>query len=253
MRTRSGGALAAATALLLAGCGGGSTGTGGAPPTSPDAVVSSATGPANVTCPYGGGGLCVGRLDAGRHRSQALHPALAYAVPRGWDNPEDLEANYELLPPGATAPAVEAGDADYVGVYRDVALEDGCATGPVGGLARTPAAYFRHLSGRPDLVLTRPRPTHVGGLSGLVADLHQAPTWHRTCPYSGGKPLSSVLVGIADAGLDHPIVPRQTMRLYLLQFHRAVLAVEVEDVHSLGTLTASSRIVRTFHFATGQR
>jgi hypothetical protein len=253
MHARSAWAPAVVAALLLAGCGSGSSSTTGAPPTSPDPVVSSATGPAFVTCPYGGGGLCVGALDAGRHRSRALHPALTYSVPGGWDNPEDLEANYELLPPGATPPAVEAGDANYIGVYRDVALEDGCATGPVAGLVRTPAAYFRHLSSRPDLVMTRPRPAHVGGLSGLVADLHQAPTWRRTCPYSGGRPLSSVLVGIADAQLDHPILPRQTMRLYLLQFNRTVLAVEVEDVHTAGTLTAYSRIVRTFHFATGQR
>jgi hypothetical protein len=206
-----------------------------------------------VTCPDGGGGLCVGQLDAGRHRSQALHPALTYSVPRGWANPEDLQANYELLPPGASPPAVEAGDADYIGVYRDVALEDGCATGPVARLVRTPAAYFRHLSSRPDLVMTRPRRAQVGGLSGLVADVHQAPAWRRACPYSGGKPHSSVLVGIADPELDHPILPHQTMRRYLLQFHRSVLAVEVEDVHTVGTLTAYSRIVRTFHFATGQR
>jgi hypothetical protein len=81
-----------------------------------------------------------------------------------------------------------------------------------------------------------------------VADLSQRSTWHRTCPYSQGLPLSSVLVGRADPGLDHNVIPRQTMRLYLLQDHRVVTAVEVEDVRSAGHLPAYSRIVGTFRF-----
>lgn len=59
------------------------------------------------------------------------------------------------------------------------------------------------------------------------------------------------LAGVADSGLDHAILPRQTMRLYLLQDHRVVLAIEVEDVRSEGELPSYSRVVRTFHFATG--
>ena len=177
---------------------------------------------------------------------------MAYTVPRGWQNMEDLDANLELLPPKARLSSVDAGTADYIGVYRDVTLEDGCATGPVRGLARTPAAMMQHLQGRPDLRVARLHPVRVGGLPGLVADLSQRPMWHRTCPYSGGRPLSSVLVGLADQGLDHPIIPRQTMRLYLLQDHRVVIAVELEDVHSVGTLPAYSRIVRTFHFLVRQ-
>jgi hypothetical protein len=164
---------------------------------------------------------------------------------------EDLDANVELLPPGAALSQVDAGTSDYIGVYRDVTLEDGCATGPVRGMDDTPAAMVQHLRRRPDLVVSRVRSVRVGGLGGRVADLRQRPTWRRTCPYSEGRPLSSVLVGIADPGLDHPIIPQQTMRLYLLAFHRTVIAIEVEDVRSAGHLAAYSRIVSTFRFASG--
>jgi hypothetical protein len=92
----------------------------------------------------------------------------------------------------------------------------------------------------------------VGGLAGLVADLSQRHTWRHTCPYSGGLPLSSVLFGIADRGLDHPILPRQTMRLYLLAFHRTVIAVEVDDVRSAGHLSGYSRVVSSFRFSPGR-
>jgi hypothetical protein len=169
-------------------------------------------------------------------------------VPQGWQNMEDLDANLELLPPHSALAQIDAGTADYIGVYRDVTLEDGCATGPVRGLDDTPTAMMQHLERRPDLMVSELHTVRVGGLAGLVADLRQRPTWHRNCPYSDGRPLSSVLVGIADHGLDHPIIPRQTMRLYLLTFHGAVIAVEVEDVHSAGHLAAYSQIVSSFRF-----
>jgi hypothetical protein len=162
---------------------------------------------------------------------------------------EDLDANVELLPPHSALSRLDDGTADYIGVYRNVTLEDGCATGPVRGLDHTPTAMMQHLQTRPDLVVARLHSVRVGGLAGLVADLHQRPPWRRTCPYSDGQPLSSVLVGLADRGLDHPLTPHQTMRLYLLAFHGTVLAVEVEDVRSAGHLAAYSRIVSSFRFS----
>jgi hypothetical protein len=205
------------------------------------------------SCPNPAGGLCLGRLTAGGYHTQAFRPGLRYVVPGGWQNMEDLDANVELLPPRSALSGVDAGTADYIGVYRDVTLEDGCDTGPVPGLADTPAGMMQHLRRRPDLVVARVRTVRIGGLTGQVADRRQRPTWRRTCPYSDGRPLSSVLVGIADHGLDHPIVPKQTMRLYLLAFHGTVIAVEVEDVRSAGHLAAYSRVVSTFRFLTGPR
>jgi hypothetical protein len=244
---------------LLAACSGGSdTADHAAPgPTHGSPSNSTAEKPsssrASVTlpdCPNPHGGFCLGRLPGGRYTTQEFHPALTYVVPRGWQNMEDLDANVELLPPGVPLSGVDAGTSDYIGVYRDVTLADGCATRPVPGLPRTAAAMMRHLHQRPDLRVDRARRVRVGGLSGRVADLSQRPGWHRTCPYAGGQPLSNVLIGVADAGLDHAIVPGQTMRLYLLQDRRVVLAIEVEDVRSAGRLASYSRIVGTFHFST---
>ena len=162
---------------------------------------------------------------------------------------EDLDANAELLPPGASLSGIDAGTADFIGVYRDVSLEDGCATGPVRGLTLTPAAMMGHLEHRPGLRVAGLHGVRVGGLTGLVADLTLAPSWTGTCSYSDGRPMSSVVVGLADPGLDHNVLPRQTMRLYLLRYHRVVIAIEVEDVRSEGRLPAFSQIVRRFRFA----
>ncbi len=234
---------------LVVGCGGGTSTRASAPtPTGTDAQAQPAEPPA---CPNPAGGACLGRLTAGTYRTHGFRPGLRYVVPRGWQNMEDLDANVELLPPHSALSRIDAGTADYIGVYRDVSLEDGCATGPVRGLERTPTAMMQHLRRRPDLVVARLHRVRVGGLVGLVADLRQRPTWRRTCPYSGGRPLSSVLVGIADRGLDHPIVAQQTMRLYLLALHGTVIAVEVEDVRSAGHLAAYSRIVSSFRFFLG--
>jgi hypothetical protein len=246
---------------LLSGCGGAgskapSAGSAGSPSGSPTGgttmrASTSTTPPVPlVQCPNPGGGLCLGELSAGRYTSRAFHPALTYSVPRGWQNMEDLDANVELLPPHAALAGIDAGTSDFIGVYRDVALADGCPTRPVPGLASTPVAMMRHLEQRPDLRLVGLRAVRVGGLTGLVADLSQRPTWHGTCPYSSGQPLSNILIGVADVGLDHAIIGRQTMRLYLLQYQHVVIAIEVEDVRSAGLLASYSRIVRTFHFAT---
>jgi uncharacterized protein YceK len=247
--------------LLLSGCGsagskapgaGNAGSSSGSPTDGTTTEASTSTTPAVplLDCPNPGGGLCLGELSAGRYTSQAFHPALTYVVPRGWQNMEDLDANLELLPPNAALAGIDAGTADYIGVYRDGALADGCPTRAVPGLASTPVAMMRHLQERPDLRLVGLRPVRLGGLTGLVADLSQRPAWHRTCPYSGGQPLSNVLIGVADVGLDHAIIPRQTMRLYLLQYQHVVIAIEVEDVRSAGRLASYSRIVHTFHFAT---
>lgn len=233
---------------LFGGCGGGTTTSRPAPTSTRTAGQGQALPP---PCPNPDGGECLGTLPAGRHSTRAFRPGLQYVVPQGWQNMEDLDTNMELLPPGSTLSQIDAGTSDFIGVYRDVTLEDGCATGPVRGLNHTPTAMMQHLQRRPDLVVAGLHRVRVGGLAGLVADLRQRPTWHRTCPYSAGRPLSSVLVGIADSGLDHNIIPGQTMRLYLLAFHGTVIAVEVEDVRSAGHLAAYSRIVSTFRFSPG--
>lgn len=246
-------AVLALTLGLLSGCGGASS-TSATAPTSSRATTAAPSGQPAVplSCPNPGGGVCLGTLAAGTYRTHAFRPGLRYVVARGWQNMEDLDANVELLPPRSALSGIDAGTDDYIGVYRDVTLEDGCATGPVRGLAHTPAAMMQHLRGRPDLVVARLHAVRVGGLPGLVSDLRQRATWRRTCPYSGGRPLSSLLVGLADHGLDHPIVPRQTMRLYLLAFHGTVIAVEVEDVRSAGHLAAYSHVVSTFRFRTAR-
>lgn len=236
-------------AALAAGCGTSNPAHSDSPATLPTTTTNAPQqSPTAAACPNPNGGECLGTLTAGSYHTSAFRPQLRYTVPPGWQNMEDLDANVELIPPYSALSQVDAGTGDYIGIYRDVTLEDGCASGPVRGLAHTPAAMMKHLKQRPDLSVLGLHRIRVGGLSGLVADIRQRPTWRRTCPYSGGQPLSSVLVGLADTGLDHPVIPRQTMRLYLLALKRSVVAIEAEDVHTAGRLKAYSRIVSRFHF-----
>jgi hypothetical protein len=179
-------------------------------------------------------------------------PTITYTVPDGWINFEDLPGNFALLPPGYDHAGVDAGTSDFIGVYTSVVLDRAdCVEGPVYGVGSTPQAFAAGIAKRPGIIATTPKPATISGLTGLVLDLKIDPTWTKTCPYSNGVPVVPVIEGQPPTQVEHNVIPKQVMRLYLLPYDKGTLAIEVEDVSSGGShLAAYSKIVDQFRFKT---
>jgi hypothetical protein len=205
-----------------------------------------------VPCPAGGSGnRCLGPIAAGTYTTVRFIPTLTYAVPDGWSNLEDLDGNFLLIPPGYDHAGVDAGTSDFIGVYTSIVLDrPDCVEGPVDGIGRTPQAFAAGIAKRPGIVATTAKPATIGGLQGLVMDLKIDPKWTKACPYSNGLPVVPVIEGQAPSELEHNVMPKQVMRLYLLPYENGTLAIEVEDVSS-GTgshLADYSKVVGQFQF-----
>jgi hypothetical protein len=155
-----------------------------------------------------------------------------------------------FVPPGGDWTAVDRGQSDYIDVVTRVAnAREGCADGH--GNARTPEGIVRWLRHEPGIAPITPRPVTIGGLSGVVVDIRMRSDWTTTCPWSQGFPAQQVFTGLAPspAKLNHAAYPgRAVMRLYLLQYKRGTLAIEIEDVGD-EKLAAYSAVVKTFRFA----
>jgi hypothetical protein len=230
--------------LMATGCSGNSSPAEAPRSSSTSTVVS--TEPAHA-CPNPHGGICLGRLDAGEYSTAEFQPTLTYSVPAGWDNEEDLPGNFLLLPPGEDLAGVDAGTSDYIGVYIGVKASGGCDGLPDAGL--TPQQIAAVIRQDPDLEVTQPRQTEVGGLRGLVMDIELSQKLSKDCPSFGevGHAVPLIL-GVPPSSLDHAIVDGLTMRLYLLAHDGGSLAIEVDDVHKGQNLTDYSELIRHFHF-----
>jgi len=204
------------------------------------------------SCPNVDGGTCLGQLSAGTYQTSTFHPAITYTVPSGWSNFEDLPGNFLLVPPSGNLPGVNSGTSDYIGIYTSVAAAAaGCADGPAIGVGYTPKAIARWIEHKRGLVSTRPIHVSVGRLRGLRLDIHLSKSWKKKCPYSHGKPSIQLIAGIAPSGLVHTVVPRLTIRLYLLNYKAGTLGVEVDDVHKDHPhLGEYSRLLRQVKFGT---
>jgi hypothetical protein len=253
-------------AVVIAGCSSGAASPAGptppvaATPSAPASNVPSASqratstsspGPSLAPCPNPEGGLCLGPIAAGTYTTVLFQPALTYTVRSGWANLEDTPGNFLLLPPGFDLPGVNAGTSDFIGVYTQVALDrDDCTEGPAPGIGFTPAAIGAALTKRAGLVTTEPEPVSIGGLDGVVLDIQLDPKWTKGCFYAPGVPLVPILEGRPPSGLEHNVIPAQTMRLYLLEYRDGSLAIEVNDVATAGShLGGYSDVVTTFDFA----
>jgi hypothetical protein len=241
-------------ALLLGACSVSGDAAGGSP-TRDDAASPSVA--AHGTCPPAGEGTCSGELQPGTaQRSESFRPQVTFEVPEpGWVNAEDYPGNYALVPPGGTIAGINAETSDFIGLATSVAPSRlrrpaGCRFAPVPG-PWTPVTMAKHLADQPGVSARGPRPTSLGGLTGVVLDLRadrEAPlttctvdgrTFAFTAPFSGRPPTF----------LDHAVAPGRTMRLYLLAYRRGVLGVELTDVDSAGGgLADLEAVTRTLHF-----
>lgn len=254
--------------VLLAACAGGSgspsANTADATTSPANATASDSPGPTNVAdashepssaaiCPNPHGGACLGELDAGTYTTQVFETPLTYAVPEGWSNYEDLAGNFIVVPPSGSLDGIDAGTADYVGVYDGIGVADAeCFERQQSGIDLTPAAMAAWFVEHQGLDASEPTSVTVGGLEGVVVDLRIAEGYTEGCPYEGyeGVPMVPMLIGAGPAGLHHVAVGENVTRLYLLEGQNGrVVAIEVSDVPGGAELEELDSIVDEFVFS----
>lgn len=207
-----------------------------------------------VVCPNPHGGACLGELDAGTYTTQVFETPLTYTVPEGWSNYEDLPGNFIVVPPSGSLDGIDAGTADYVGVYDGIAVADAeCIERQQSGVDLTPAAMAAWFVEHEGLDTTSPTDVTVGGLEGVVVDLRIAESYTEGCPYEGyeGVPMVPMLIGAGPAEVHHVALGENVTRLYLLEGQNGrVVAIEVSDVRGGAELGELDSIVGEFVFST---
>ena len=196
------------------------------------------------------------------YTTKRFDPAITYSVPDdGWANYEDLYGNFLLVPPGNDLAGVNAGTSDYIAVYRGVlptqpgASSCGDLQYPLGKQpGPTPQDLVDYYQNQPELMVTEPETTTVGGLQGLVIDIDANPDMELTTCHDeidgSTVELDWVISGIAGSEFDHGVGREQTMRLYLLQHEDLVLGIEVIDADSGPTsLDSMTEVAESLSFA----
>jgi hypothetical protein len=216
--------------------------------TKPTAEPATAPSPATDCANRSPGDACLGSLDAGRHKTTLFSPAFSYRMPSGWSNYHDQSHDFLLGPPGVSNEEAQGGG-DYVELFSDlVGVAASRCTEHAATRAKTPKAMARLLRGRPELDVSKPRPTRIGGLRGLVVTLRLAPRWKKGC-LGQTDPAAVVLVGIPPSGVVHGVGPGISVRLYLLKRRPRALVIEVDDLRGGRDLHRYGKVVRSVRFA----
>jgi len=212
-------------------------------------------------CPNPDGLNCIGALTADEEYTTATFtPTLTYSVPgAGWMNLEDTPGNFLLVPPNQPLEAVNAGTSDFIGVYTSVVAgqlnsNGTCEVERVPGVETTPDAMVQWMRAQPELDVSEPVATSVGGFAGLRVDVRTADgaTLPSCTDAESGQKVTVFLliVGAGPSSLAHGAVPGITVRLYLLDYGGGVLAVEVADVDAApATRDELSSVVDGFTFS----
>ncbi|HEY8057395.1 MAG TPA: hypothetical protein VID94_01520 [Acidimicrobiales bacterium] len=239
--------------VLLVGCGG----DDGAEEAATTTTTTPATTTVGVDCPNPEGGsinTCLGDLDAGAHETTTLAPTLAYLVPDGWSNQEDLPGNFLLLPPGSTLEGVNPETSDFLGVYSSVGAPLGCAEQADPAVASTPQAMVDWLGTQAAIEVSAPTPVTIGGLSGLQVDLaFDDARAEAGCTDDLGS-YALAIVGTGRSSLAHGVSPGYALRLAFLTNGDAVMAVELADAPDGGSdyedfWGTAADVVDSFRFA----
>lgn len=203
-------------------------------------------------CPHPFGGQCVGDLEGGRrYRTVAFTPPITYTTPSGWSNLEDLPGNFLLLPPGRNVEGVDAGTADYLGVYAGgtVAAAD-CSPKPMPGVGLEPDAVVAALAERPGLNVTEPRAVVVGGLEGVAIAIDLEPDTAAGCKIGGDRTIIPLIIGVGPASLEHAQEAGYRTHLYVLanDEDRSNVIVEVSDVDGDKRPFDYERVIKDLRF-----
>lgn len=223
---------------LIASCGGESTSSPDAESEqsdNPSAASSQGSEPpteAPIVCPNPMGGQCLGEVEGGNpYRTATFTPQFTYTTPAGWSNMEDLPGNFLLLPPGRSIDGVDAGTADYLGIYSGASVSAAdCAPEPMPGVGLKPDAVVTALAERPGLNVSAPKEVVLGGLKGLVIAIDLEPDTTAGCKVEGDLTIIPLFIGVGPASVEHAQVPGLRTHLYVLDNGRSNVIVEVSDV-----------------------
>lgn len=178
------------------------------------------------------GGSCLGELTPGTYSTSTFTPAITYTVPDdGWANWEDLPGIFLLLPPGESLDGVDADTSDFIGVYRSIAAAAAnCEEVPEPGVGKSAQDLAAWFTSQPGLEVSKPEPTNVGGLTGLVIEVSLMPDWTGTCPFAPAVPLVPLIIGTkTSVGVHHVMQASYATRLYLLDLQGDNIVIEVVD------------------------
>ena len=200
-------------------------------PTSSAAPRTVAPSPAPTTgtgCPNPDGGTCRGALKAGTYTSSSFVPALTYTVPDGWQNLEDLDGSFVLLPPGGSIEEYYKAKGDGITLLSDAyAARESCDFGPAAGVTRTPDGIVGYLRQRPSLHISEPQPVTVGGLTGLVVDMALVPENALAC-LAPDRWDPAIFAQAGQQGVVAGPGENELLRLYLLDRSGKVTTVALD-------------------------
>lgn len=234
----------------MSGCAVGRESGGPSEPAAETGTVAPTTASSQAACPSPHGGVCLGLLAAGTYRTRAFERGLSYTVPDGWSNLEDLPGQVLLLPPGRSVDGVDAGTADYLGVYDGVAVAAAdCSPRPEPGVGSGAEGVATALRERPGLEVSPAQEVTVGGLRGLVVDISLVEGTRAGCVVEGGLRIVPLVIGTGPAEFEHAALAGGTTRLYLLEDGKSLVAVEVNEVSADGPFPDLEAVVGGLRFS----
>jgi len=178
-------------------------------------------------------------------QSYQLDPAFSYLEPPGWLASEDRETIFRVTPEGFTNDQFDQGLSDGITfVAAAAAANTDCSDSSAPGVGQDPDAIAAELLSRKGIAGTK-QPVQVGGLSGVVVDVHRVAGWSGLC---SDPPL------INGPAFNQRLGNDRVIRLYLLQVPGAgsvapsTVAIELDDLSKGDDLDAMAGIVATVTF-----
>jgi hypothetical protein len=176
---------------------------------------------------------CQGPLEPGEYRWTYSEPTIDFTIPSpGWTW-QYGGGGFELIADGTPPPLHEGlyiADGIYLLHDPTIASRD-CEESSEPGVGHSVSDLVAWLETAPGLVVSEPTPVTVGGFEGMQLDIEIDPEWKRTCVFSEDLPAVPLIFnGSAPLGGYHwAIVPKQSLRWFILDSEDGVVIVNLED------------------------
>ena len=199
--------------ILLAGCAGSAPGpassnadsvaphsSAAAPMPSSSSAPSSSAAASRPPCPFPDLGTCLGEMRAGFHSTGTFTPPFRYSLPHdGWQNWEDWERTYLLMPPGEVPQETQSDTQEMIVVARGIAAAPADCSESGLEPSDSATAVAAAIAAHPGLVVTEAESASIGGIDGVVIDVSMDSGWTESCPFRPGVPLVPLIVGSGDS------------------------------------------------------
>jgi hypothetical protein len=119
---------------------------------------------------------CAGSLTAGEHATVHFEQPLTFTVPAGWTNNVDRYRAYSL-------DSAQVPDGEFLVWTRSapMAQTPDCSPAREPGFGTSTQEWLRFLASRPDLEVTEPTTTDLGGRTLTSVQVAVKPTWTAMC------------------------------------------------------------------------